>query len=288
LPALSLDDPRKGATVARIPKWLKGCGCGCGALVLLGVLLLFGSSLFVMRPFKQAVADGVTLIKQYGSQEDYVPPASGAIAPARLETFLAVRSSLMEMCGKFERSLAGIRGLEQFDGQQEVDRGEVLKEALKVTRSALGLGPKLGEYARARNAALLAQGMGLGEYSYIYVLAYGGRLQAKGGEGEAHSSGLEVSSRVRQVLRVQLQNQLQAMDADPERWLDSPERGALIQELEHLRADPERLPWADGLPPAVAASLAPYHERLDDLFCAATAGFELSRHRMRVMGVQSD
>ena len=36
-------------------KWLIGCGVGCGAVILLGILLSVGGSLYLMGPFNKAV-----------------------------------------------------------------------------------------------------------------------------------------------------------------------------------------------------------------------------------------
>ena len=44
------------------------------------------------------------------------------------------------------------------------------------TSSSLGRGA--ADYLSIRNEALLREGMGLGEYTYIYVMAYGERLRA--------------------------------------------------------------------------------------------------------------
>ncbi len=50
----------------------------------------------------------------------------------------------------------------------------------KATMGAMGLGPALGNLYEVRNQALLAEGMGLGEYSYIYLTAYQSQLTDDG------------------------------------------------------------------------------------------------------------
>ena len=56
-------------------KWLIGCGVGCGAVVLLGILLSVGGSLYMMRPFNKAVEAQKALEVEFGSRDSYIPPA---------------------------------------------------------------------------------------------------------------------------------------------------------------------------------------------------------------------
>jgi len=46
-------------------------------------------------------------------------------------------------------------------------------------------------------------------------------------------------------------------------------------ELQTLEADPERIPWEDGLPEEFEAGLEPYRERLEATYSPATNPFEL-------------
>ena len=64
----------KGAIVAGSgKKWLVGCGVGCGAVVLLGILLTVGGSLYMMKPFNKAVDAQKALEAEYGTRETYIP-----------------------------------------------------------------------------------------------------------------------------------------------------------------------------------------------------------------------
>jgi hypothetical protein len=235
-------------------KWLAGCGVGCGGLVLVLIVIgVIGSSL-LMNQFDEAIATREELEQRFGEQADYTPPPDGAVGPERLEAFLAVREAAMTACASFTRTAADFRGMDD----------------------------------RARNGALAAAGMGLGEYTYLYVVAYGDSLRSL--PPDAALFGQEgVGLRAREVLRTMLRNQLAALatagsDAEPaDGW-----RREQQAEIDRLEAEPDRLPWQDGLPPALAASLAPYRGRLGAAFCAATAGLELTRSRKRGLSITSD
>jgi hypothetical protein len=60
-----------------------------------------------------------------------------------------------------------------------------------------------------------------------------------------------------------LRNQLEALDQlgsspDQRGW-----REALVAEIAAMESEPERLPWADGLPAKITNSLEPYRDRLE-------------------------
>ena len=61
------------------------------------------------------------------------------------------------------------------------------------------------------------------------------------------------------------------------------ERVAVKDELQRMKANSERLLWQDGLPASIAASVTPYREQLDSLFCGATAGLEMDKSARRAI-----
>ena len=61
--------------------------------------------------------------------------------------------------------------------------------------------------------------------------------------------------------------------------------GALEAEIKKMEDDSSRLIWQDGLPNALRASVIPYRERLDRVFCAATAGLEMEGNARRALWV---
>ena len=61
------------------------------------------------------------------------------------------------------------------DAARELDSkplGERLKSVFQVMGSGVGMAQDIGHLFEARNQALLDKGMGIGEYTYIYILAY--------------------------------------------------------------------------------------------------------------------
>lgn len=263
-----------------------GRGClgksviGCGAAVLLGIGALVVLTLAVMRPFDTAVDDREILDARYGSRADWVPPPDGSIAPDRIEAFLTVRRAVRPLCDEFTATEAQIRSMQRFDGQEEVSRSEVLREALATTRRAIGMGPLIGELYAIRNGALLEVGMGLGEYVWIYTLAYHDRLDGVSDPGTRLFGDSQVDRRVLEDLRGMLERQAATAD-------DPATRGALEAEIAAMRSDPERLPWADGLPSTITDSLAPFRERLDSVYCDAAAPMELLTNTRRGLAVET-
>jgi hypothetical protein len=261
--------------------WLKGCGLGCAALVIAGIILIVVGTTTLMGPFKRAIDARSSLDERFPSQEAFTPAGDGAVAPDRLAAFLEVRAALAELCGELSGTSAAMKKLEEFDDQEEPPRGEVLRAAWQATRSAMGAGRLMGRYFETRNRALLEAEMGLGEYSYIYVVAHHDRLVPAEGEGE-FLDGAAANRRIRRALRGMLERQLAAMPAD------AAARAALGSEVAAMAADPARLPWQDGLPEEIAQSLLPVRQRLDELFCVASRSLELSRNRQRAFGIESE
>ena len=137
-------------------------------------------------------------------------------------------------------------------------------------------------------AALLEVDMSLGEYTYIYAVAYGPTiLGTETGEQDA-TGDAHLSARVRGTLRRQLSNRLAAMDERPEKWEDTEERSLLVEEVAVLEDHLERLPWCDVRPPALQTSLAAYDARLAELFCPDATHLELTRTRSFGIGILSD
>jgi hypothetical protein len=263
--------------------WRRGCGIGCVVILGLSVLLIGGGSLILMGPFRNAIETRQALVEQFGEDEDFTPTADGSIPAPRLEAFLQVREAVFATCGVLAEAHSHFEAMEQFDDQEEVDKGEVMKAAWQSVKAAMGMGPKMGHFFEVRNNALMTAGMGLGEYSYIYAVAYGSRTLAL--DQDATLLGGSFTRRVHHLLRKILQNQLDLMDAEGERWLDTEERYLLKEEIDRLIEVDDALPWSGGVPPALAASLAPYEERLVALFCPDTVGMELIRNKKMAKGI---
>lgn len=261
--------------------WLWGCGCGC-ALVLVGIgLLLAGGAWFVRdttRGFEEAIESRAVLEERFGETEDFVPPPD-AVAAERIEAFLAVREATAPAAEKLAGAFAALPGPEEAEELDAKPFLEKMREVAGITRSAVGLGADIGNFFEARNRALLDQGMGLGEYSYLYVVAYYGLLGHDARDSMEDVPMPNVAARrLSGELRSMLHHQLDSLPAEeaPDGW-----RERLAAELATLEEEPRRLPWADGLPEPIAASLEPFRERLEASYRADTNPFELGRNRRR-------
>jgi hypothetical protein len=265
-------------------KWVAGCGAGCVVVVLIVAGLSVGGFFFV----KDAVQDVVQEVEQaeqaqrqmrerHGSASEFAPWTDGAIPAERIEAFLAVREQMAPLRGEIEETLSTLAG-----GENE--RGG----AMKKVRAGVELVPRLIGFYTGRTTALLEGGMGSGEYLYLYVLAYytwlgnspadGPPFQLVGDderergwrtefgepeEAEVREQRLErVLPELNRLTLSMLRNQLTALDAAADSEGDEGWRAALEAEIRALEADPDRLPWQDGLPPATEESLEPFRERL--------------------------
>ena len=276
--------------------WLLGCGIGCGVIVLIAVVVIAAGAFFVrdaMHGLGQAVDSGEALDQRLGKTSSYTPSVDGSIPAARMEAFLVVRESLEPQRKEIDRTFTEVIPSAQEARELEAKPFfEKITAVFGIVRSAAGLGPAMGNLLHARNQALLDAGMGMGEYTYIYVLAYHSWLghSPQDGPGEdkirVRPEGEPISlrgeglpSRIRDELLAILRNQLASFDGEPPERQAA--RGPLAAEIAAMESDPDRLPWQDGLPAATAASLAPYRDRLEAAYSPVTNAFELSRARRR-------
>ena len=266
-------------------KWLIGCGIGCGVVILLAVILGLGGYFFVKNivdGFEETEAIADTLKERYGEIKEFAPDREGAIRQGRLEAFLSVRNSMKPVRETLESSLH-ILSEEESESQFE---DEPTPGVLTKIKTGFGIIPLIAEFYAKRNQALLDAEMGLGEYYFIYVVSYYSWLGKSPGDGleynlrdedeedrgvywrRGKSEDLEdrLDSVLKQLNRQtlpMLQNQfakLTGIDVSPIR---DPWREALAAEIEAMETDRFRLPWQDGLPDALEASLRPFRGRLE-------------------------
>jgi len=237
----------------------------------------------IMLPLNRAVENRTELEDRFGTQDAFVPPASGAPSPDRIEAFLRVRQALTSTCDDFWNAEQAVAKLEAFDDQEEVSKIAVMKQALSTSKTMMGMGPLIGHFYEVRNQALVDQDMGLGEYTYIYVLAYNAEIVSPTEKLELFGPDA-TNLRVRQALTSMLANQLELLRQD-----DGPAdvTATVATELEALENDPKRIPWQDGLPPEITASLLPYRSELDRLFCGSTPPLELMINEKRGLAIES-
>lgn len=253
-------------------QWLKGCAFGCGGLVVLCVLMIVGMSVSMRSAFDDAHEDRKALVEQFGEDDAFVPAIDGSVAAPRVEAFLAVREALAGVHAEIEAVDREMAELESIEDGEEPPLREALPMVFRLTRSMMGLPWIFGEIERTRNRALVENGMGLGEYSYIFVMAYHDQIVDPSEEAVLFSSSA-AGARVRAELRGMVERQLLAAEAEvpPDESLVT----ALAAEIEALDADAARILWQDGLPEPIAASFVGYRDRLDAAYSTAAAEFEL-------------
>ncbi|MCP4902441.1 MAG: hypothetical protein GY906_36210 [bacterium] len=264
---------------------LKGCLIGCGVAVLLAVLLPIVGGVLMMGGFRQAMDGREELERRFGNEESYVPAPNGAIDADRIERFLTVREAVAETSSRLQDASHQMARMDQFDDQDDPPTMEILREAFKTTRAAMGIGSRMGEFFDSRNGALLAAEMNLGEYTYIYVMAYHDWLVSNE-DGDELFDERPVNRRIRKLLISILENQLVVVLED---GVDTEAKEVLKEEIVQLEDYDAVLPWEAGLPEPITVSLAPYRQRLDELFWPASASLDLMRNKsMGGIGVETE
>jgi hypothetical protein len=262
---------------------LKQTAVGCGVLMVIAIAIPFVLGVMMMGPFKRAVDDRHAIEEEFGPQEAYVPPPSGVPSADRIEVFLGIRRSFAEPCADLTQAEKQMQKMETFDDKDEVDRMEVMREVFSLTKSMMGVGPVLGHFYEIRNQSLLDAGMGLGEFTYIFAVAYNDRLLDEP-EGEQLFGPTATNRRVRRALLAMLESQLEVLQSEGG---GDAEIGALGAEIAAMKEDERRIPWQDGIPPAITEALAPFRAELDELYCPAMAPLELMINERHGPAVES-
>lgn len=265
--------------------WIVGCASGCGLVVLAVAALFAGGALFVkksMKGFNEAIETRKTLDEKYGATAEFTPWPDGAVPPERMEAFLAVRDATAPARQKVVETFAALPA--SAEAAEELDSKpffEKMRAVLDIAGSSMGLGVEMGELFEARNRALLAHDMGLGEYTYIYVTAYYLFLgHPMNDRGKGLPMPNTAAKRLPRELLAMLKSQLAALPDTA----GAPWRSRLADEVAALERDGGRLPWQDGLPAAISASMEPYRERLEATYVPEANPLELARNRRRGMG----
>ncbi len=261
-------------------KWFIGCGIGCGVFIL----IIAGVGTVSYLGIKQAVDHGDSIEEgfeelraTYGEPSKYVPPVDGAVPSDRMEVFLAARdfmSADRKTAGDVLRTLDGA----EVDGKSP--------NFIDKAKAGINLIPSMMTFIDQRNQALLEQGMGLGEYLYIYSMSYYGMLkkdlvdgpsfQISGDDngdndgfrwetsaGDSDDSKADRAKKIRRYLHgihlSMARNQLENMDQNGD---TGGIRDQLEAEIATMIEEPLRLLWETGMPSAMQMSLEVYRDRL--------------------------
>ena len=274
--------------------WLRTFGYGCGflaaILVIIGVVVGWRLSV-TFGPIREAVKFHEELADKHGEGIRYVPPPDGAILAERLERFIAIRESLREPQAELGVVFA------DFPPEALIhdDTSSLFAKASSLVGTLDTLIQGIGRYAARRHRALAENGMGVGEYVYIYSVVYYSWLGHPVVEPPVITKAIDrtesgwrtgdsvfkddhdtysperLRTRYRWYATSMLENQLGSLPADTdEAW-----RATLVAEIERLREDPHAVAWDQGLPEALRTSLESYRERLEALYSPTSNCFEL-------------
>jgi hypothetical protein len=287
---------------SKTKKWLIGCGVGCGVVILMLIILGTAGFYFVkgiVKDFQASETLMDTLTERYGPPREYIPDPDGAIRRARMEIFLAVRSSMAPAMEEMERAINILSEIDKTDRDKEDPSPSVFTKI----KTGLGFVTKIAEFYRSRNQALLDNDMGMGEYYYIYVMSYysflgkpptdgppfrvedqagGGRIMFTERRSESQEDRLDLMLRRvhRQIFPI-LQNQHKRLtEGDVSRFKET-WRTALAAEIKAMESDRHRLPWENGLPDILKTSLEPYRSRLESSYSAVLNIFEVTRDQRK-------
>jgi hypothetical protein len=276
---------------------LIGCGIGCGAIIVIIAILIAGGFFFfknIVDEFEDTEELMETLVERHGRVSDFCPNPEGPMGHDRVEAFLEAREAFSEVREKIASAFATISEEEKAI---EIE-GTKPRNVFKMLRLGFGIVPQIAEFIKGRNQALLDAGMGMGEYYYIYVVAFyswlgkspedGPDFQVSGpdeddspfrywdSEAFQGDRGEWMRRWIHRTILPMMINQLERLEEReaavmPEEW-----RQVLAAEIEAMRADKERLPWQDGVPSVIEASLKPYRERLENSYLPMTNPLELA------------
>lgn len=267
-------------------KWITGCAVGCFVVLLVaGVLAWVGYrwTRGAIEKADQAAAEERQLEERFGEVRDFRPPLDDGFSEERFEVFLSIRDQLTPARESLAEVVAGFAPA--HDGGQPTT-------GWRTAGAGVRLAPRVLELGGARNRALLDNGMGLGEYMWYYSLAYHAFLGRPPAESELHryleerraaGSTMQVSIggdlepdgvawRQHRDLLAMLHHLSEDLAADPDAnsW-----RETVDAEVMAVAADPDRVPWQDGLPETLAAQFEPFGRRIEATYSPATNIFEL-------------
>ncbi|MGD8539357.1 MAG: hypothetical protein PVI66_11635 [Candidatus Aminicenantes bacterium] len=276
-------------------KWLIGCGIGCGVILLIVVILITSGYFFIKNivdEFKDTEAVTEALTERFGRIPDFCPDPEGTIRTERIEAFLSARDAFAPARERVSRSMEALSRKKDMD---DIEVGKP-KSVFTMVRLGFGIIPQTAEFIKTRNEALLEAGMGLGEYYYIYAVAFyswlgknpedGPGFQIVGPDEDEDfvtweredSKELQrerMRRRLNRMLLPMLHNQLEKLKTEGETgsrggWLQILER-----EIDALEEDRERILWQEGLPEVIEASLQPYRGQLEASYNPLTNPLEM-------------
>jgi hypothetical protein len=247
----------------------------CKIAILAIIVVVIVAATLIYLPIWEVKRTEQTLNDRYGEAVAFVPSQDGSVPPEKVEAFLRVRKEVFGLCPEFRDRITEVIRLERLEGDESVPRAVAAWNGIDGFKRLLGFGPLFLDFMDTRNSALLNEQMGLGEYFYIYVLAYIEQLRRAKETIPEEFEMAYVGPRAQKELIQILKNQLESLTPGADRPTDTKLAASLRDQITRLSEGRQSLPWEDGLPPAIAASLEPYAEHLVQLYCEGIAKIEL-------------
>jgi hypothetical protein len=259
------------STPIEVLKKRKGC-----LLMVLAIAFVASSGIyFLTAGIRDAKQIEQTLIDRFDWAGNYTPIIDGSIDPQRIEAFIRVREAVQSDCADNQAVLLSIKKLDDLEDDKETSPGNAASTGLEGLKSAFSAGPKMVKFSTTRNTALLKEEMGIGEYLYIYLTAYGEQLAIETASDYAKMEEAYVSERALKEYTQILTNQLNALQADEQPSSNPALVTDLRVEIEALTIGSHTSPWPNGPLGKTQASLAPYHQHLTNLYCSGIVKIEL-------------
>jgi hypothetical protein len=230
---------------------------------------------FFMVPIQRSKQLEHDLIDRFGWAPKYTPPAEGAIQPDRLERFIRVREAVQANCRTFQNIMDNVIRLETLESDPNLSASQKTSEGIDSLKSMFSAAPTFLEFMDARNSALLTEEMGLGEYIYVYLAAYGEQLALESQGRYADQEEAFLSPRARKEYVQILGNQLASLQAVDQHASSLTLIADLQAEMTALEDGSHASPWPDGPPQITSESLAPYHDRISALYCEGIVRVEI-------------
>jgi len=232
---------------------------------------------FVIAQTRESKRLEQTLNERYDWANKYTPAIDGSVPSQRIEGFIRVREALQPNCSDYQDFMDDLIGLDAIEKNQEMSPVKKVSKGIGGIINMFTVAPKFLEFVEARNRSLLDEEMGLGEYIYIYLAAYGEKLA---NESASPYSGMDeayISPRTRDEFVLILRNQLSALEAAGQETSPEGLIADLRGEIEALEDGSHSSPWPNGPTGVTGESLAPYREQLAELYCSGIVQIELQQ-----------
>jgi len=248
-------------------------------LLALATLVFFIATgvYYVMVPVQESKRLEQSLIERFGWATEYTPPANGFLPPERIGKFIRVREAVQANCAIFQGILDSVMKLENMESNTDMSAGEKAAEGIDSFKDMFSAAPNFLEFMDARNSSLQAAEMGLGEYIYIYLAAYGPQLASEKHSRYSDQEEAFISARVRDEFIQILGNQLATLETAGQSASSQSLVATLQTEISALQDGTRASPWPAGPPAKTDESLGPFRGQLDKLYCQGVAEIELQQ-----------